>query len=496
MKKLKVKRILSLLTVIVIVFLSSCNMDGKTGVQGGINADDNPGISEVNNETQATDGKSSIITERSKFSDNIEDEDMEGMQFRILVRDQLSKEFFIEEETGDIIEDAVYLRNKKIEDRFNIELKSILSALPSNETAKIVKAGDDAFDLIADNMVFLASSALTKPYLDFNAISTINLDQVWFLQDAIGELSVNNCIYILPGEACSTILEAAYCYYFNKGMIAKYGLENPYQLVLEGKWTLDKFGEMIKGLYKDIDGDGKKTLGDFYGFSTFNLSHAVTYTYSSGMRITKTNADGIPEFVVPNEKVYSNFEKVFKLVCNNPDTYGATLAEQQAARDLFTNNQAVFVTETIDGTRMFRDMEDDFGIVPFPKYDEAQEKYYTFSDGYASMMAVPITVLNTERIGKVITALNAESWKTVIPQYYDIAIKVKFVRDDESVQVLDMLLDGRVFDFGYIYDDWKGYGFYMWDLIAADNDNIASYFEKRKSSADKNLEKVLRTFED
>lgn len=444
------------------------------------------------------DGKTSIISERSKILDNIEEEDMGGREFRILVRESLTDEFFIEEETGEPVDDAIYLRNRKIEERFNIELKE--RTAPHNQAGstavKSIKSGEDAYDLVAENMVLLASAALNKPFINLKEIDSLDLSGVWFFQDAVKELSVNEKLYILPGEACSTILQASYCYYFNKSLIADHGLENPYTLVLEGKWTLDNFTSMIKGLYRDLNGDSNKDLGDFYGFSAFNVSHPVTYTYSSGMRVTKIGSLGIPEFAVPNEKVYANFAKVFALHCNNPDTFGAKMEEQTAAVELFKNRQAVFLTETIGSTEDFRILEDDFGIIPFPKYDETQDKYYTFADGYASMMAVPITVRDTEQAGKIITALNAESWKTVIPQYYDMAIKVKYVRDDESVQVLDILLDGRVFDFGYIYDDWKGYGFYMWDLISKNDPNISSYFEKKENSANKNLEKVLKIFED
>jgi hypothetical protein len=143
-----------------------------------------------------------------------------------------------------------------------------------------------------------------------------------------------------------------------------------------------------------------------------------------------------------------------------------------------------------------RAMEEDFGIVPYPKFDEAQQTYYTMTDGASAMMAIPTTIKNPERAGKITAALNAESWKRVIPQYYDVALKVKFTRDDESAQVLDMIMDGRTFDFGYIYDNWQGYAFYIQDLISQKSSAASSWFERKKGSAERNLEKVLASFED
>jgi hypothetical protein len=364
---------------------------------------------------------------------------------------------------------------------------------PEKDALKSVQAGENAYDLVVTHMIELAGSSLSKPYLDWNTISTIDLSQRWFLQDAIKEMSVNNKLYVVPGEFCLSILYNSYCMYFNKTLIQNYGVENPYRLVLDGKWTLDKLNEITKDLYQDLDGDGVKSKGDLYGLATNYYSAVVTYTYSSGMRIIQNNADGILENVVPNEKVFNNFAKIYELLVNNQGTFAGDWGEDGV---LYRNNQAVFLNDLFSAAKNFRTLEDDFGIIPYPKYDEAQDKYYTMSDGGSSMMAIPVTVKDPNKVGKIVSAMNAESWKTVIPQYYDIALKIKFTRDDESMQVLDMLLDGRTVDFGYIYDNWQGYAFYIQDLIVNKNDGIASWFEKRQGSAEKNLAKVLQSFED
>ena len=501
MKILKTKRLLIFCVAVIVVifmFLIACNRAENTNTP---NPGEIPGNTENGGEPEEAEENYSLTDERSKVPDNIEAEDMNGMKIRLITRSDMEYEFFSEEETGDNVEDAIYRRNKKIEERFNIEFVSVPVADPSGSVSKSVKAEDNAYELIGHNTVNIAGLSLTGALLNFHTIDTVDLSQKWFMQDAVNEVTVNNKLYILPGEACISILEYTYCYFFNKALISDYGLENPYQLVLDGTWTLDKVSEIIKGMYKDLDNDGMKSPGDFYGLATFNISHPVVYTYSSGMRITKTNAGGIPEFVVPSEKLYTNFEKVFNMSCNTLDTFdwylapGDINAQKVSSRNAFKNKLALFQTESIIMAKELRDMEDDFGIVPYPKYDKAQEKYYTYADGHSSMFGIPITVQEPRKIGKILVALNAESWKTVVPEYYDVAIKVKFVRDDESVRVLDILLDGRVFDFGYIYDNWNAYGFYMWDLFTRNDNNVASYFEKRQPNAEKHLAKTLEFFE-
>ena len=496
MKSLKLLKLLSFFVFVIFIIsmlLISCaektnNNDSNSGET--VNNND----AENNGETDAADEEYSMIEDRLKVSDGIEEEDMEGMKFRVIYRNNFySKELFIEDETGENVEDAIYLRNKKIEERFNINFVPMAAASPEKDALKSVRSGDDAYDLVVTHMIELAGSSLSNPYIDWNSVPAINLSQRWFLQDAVKEMSVNNKLYVVPGEYCLSILYNSYCMYFNKTLVQNYGIENPYRLVLDGKWTLDKLYEITKDLYQDIDNDGKKSAGDFYGLATNHWSAAVTYTYSSGMRIMQINENGIPENVVPNEKILNNFTKVYNLLVNNPGAFAGDWGEDGG---IYRNNRAVFLNDLFSTAKSFRTLEDDFGIIPYPKFDEAQDKYYTMSDGGSSMMAIPSTVKDQNRTGKIVSALNAESWKTVVPQYYDIALKIKFTRDDESMQVLDMLLDGRTFDFGYIYDNWQGYAFYIQDLISKKSDGIASWFEKRQGSAEKNLTKVLKSFED
>ena len=485
-KKLQAFALIASLAMVALIASCADKNDTSENAPPEGNIADTAGDSETNDEY-------SMAEDRLKIPDNIEDEDMNGMNFRIGVRDNwYYNEVFIEDETGENVDDAIYRRNKKVEERFNINIIPLKSADPQAEALKAVKAGDDSMDLVVTHMLLLAGSSLSNPYLDWMEIPTIDLSRQWFLQDAVRKMSVNNRLFVVPGEFCMSILENSYCMYFNKSLLRDYGLEDPYRLVLDGKWTIDKLNEITRGIYQDFDNDGKKSAGDFYGLATNYHSSSITYTYSSGMRIMQNNADGIPEHIVPNEKLFANFQKVYDLLINNPGAFAGTWGEDNA---MYEDNRAIFWNNMFDRTKVLRKMEEDFGIVPYPKYDEAQYSYYTMADGGASMTAIPITVKDPNKAGKIISALNAESWKTVIPEYYDIALKIKFTRDDESARVLDMLLDGRIFDFGFIYDSWIGYALYMQDLLAAKNNGIASWFDKRKNVAEKNLEKVLGSFE-
>ena len=133
--------------------------------------------------------------------------------------------------------------------------------------------------------------------------------------------------------------------------------------------------------------------------------------------------------------------------------------------------------------------------MPCPKWDEAQEEYHTLVDGSHQALAVPTTVVNTDMVGAVTEVLNAESWKTVIPAYYDVALKVKATRDNESVEMIDMVANSRKFDFGYIYDGWEGASFILSGLISSKDTDFESTYAKKEKAIVKHYEEVIEFFE-
>ena len=106
------KKLLAL-AVILAVFLGACSKEAKPNDPARETAEDVT--------AEAEEKEYSMVEDRQKVPDNIEDEDMGGMPFRVVYRNNhYIKELFIEEETGENVEDAIYLRNKKVEERFNI----------------------------------------------------------------------------------------------------------------------------------------------------------------------------------------------------------------------------------------------------------------------------------------------------------------------------------------------------------------------------------------
>ena len=142
-----------------------------------------------------------------------------------------------------------------------------------------------------------------------------------------------------------------------------------------------------------------------------------------------------------------------------------------------------------------RNFEDEYGLIPLPKYDENQTMYKTMVGGHHTALAVPKTCKDTEFVGRIVEALSAESWKTVTPTLYEIALKTRYLRDSESKEIMDMVIDGTQFDFGTVYDNWKGFAFMLQFMMRDGNNNFQSYYTQRFTHARYQIRTVIKAFD-
>jgi ABC-type glycerol-3-phosphate transport system substrate-binding protein len=436
------------------------------------------------------------VDPRLSISDELPERDFGGYEFRVAARDR--DDFVMEvgsqlEESGEIISDAIYARNKTVEDRFNIKITSVHNPLPQKTVKDAVLAGDDSFDLLLGQVVEMGPTVLEGNYLNWFTLPYVKLDKPWYINNASETMSVNNKAYIMSGEYCLSILRFTYCVYFNKTLMKDFGIPDPYKTVNDGKWTIDYFNEIVKKVHSDVNGDGVMDENDLYGFTSDFYSAAVTYQYAFDNPVFKKDSSGELKLSYYSPKMIQIVDKVYELFYGNEGSYVGTWG---VSGPIWQGGRAMLLNGIFESAVQYRSSDIDFGILPYPKFDEQQEKYLTMSDGAHSIMAVPVTVSDPERTSIIIEALNAESYKQVVPAYYEKALKVKYSRDNESVKILDIILDGRYFDFGYIYDGWKGFAFVLQELTSSKSKDFVSLYEKKETSASKYYQTILDMYDE
>lgn len=384
-------------------------------------------------------------------------EDYEGYNFRILTRKTMISDQYVEEETGDIISDAVFKRNETVKNLLNCNITATETSTSGGETEALnsILAGDDSYDLIFPHSRSSFQYAIQNTLINYNDVETIHLDKPWWSQDIIDSCNINGYLYVLDGDISTHRLNYAMMLYFNKTLFDELGFEYPYQKVLDGEWTFDEFAKLVKKGSKDLNGDGvMNPEDDQYGFYTSDWQSPISILYTGGQRIYNKDAKGIPQLTLNTSKTVDIFSEYFDLIDSDDvfmrtENAGASIGQQYTGTDLFTDGRALFADGGLGGAKGKRAMNDDFGILPLPKFTEDDE-YATVVNGHASLMLMPITVEDINRTGNITEALCALGSKIVIPEFYEVSLKTKFSRDSESEQMIDIIKDSIIYDLGYV----------------------------------------------
>ena len=164
--------------------------------------------------------------------------------------------------------------------------------------------------------------------------------------------------------------------------------------------------------------------------------------------------------------------------------------------EAFLDSRAIFFNGVfLHSYQYFTEFEDEYGILPYPKWDVSQAEYYTMSDGSSPLAVVPKTITDTKFVGMITEALAAESWRTVIPAMYDVALKVRGARDERSIEVIDMIANSAVIDFGFVYAGHSGMGFTLSNLMGNKNNNFASFYAANKESWENRINEIIEAYE-
>ena len=157
-------------------------------------------------------------------------------------------------------------------------------------------------------------------------------------------------------------------------------------------------------------------------------------------------------------------------------------------------NRLLYWFSNVRNAETLRSLDSDFGIIPTPKFDENQENYISSNLG-TSYFAIPNYVTDTDRAAIILEALNYESHRLVRPAYYDIVLKAKGTRDEDSEKMLDLVMDVSYIDFVFVNAAALDYAAEaVFDAIIARKDSYASSYEKRQNKDNKLMEKLMDSY--
>lgn len=494
MKSKKAIALFLVISMTVLPLIVSCG-NNSTESSGNENQNNGENVQDTTDSAPAE-----VVNPKEQYDPHFESVDMQGYVFKFGTRDDSThnyaahtRDLYAEEVNGDLINDAVHLRNMTIEEKYNCEIE--MDALGEDDekranavVEKSVKAGDKSYDLILTHIQHGVETAVKGCFYDIAQFPNINLSKPYWSEGATKGISINNKLYLGLSDLSFSTNENLYCIFFNKSLIQDYGIEDPYKLVKENKWTFDKFYEMISTGYVDLNGNGKTDEEDQFGYVS---SSAMNFLWSGGSHIMTKDENDMLVLDYNTQRTLDVFNKAFDIT-NNQYTYKKIEWYLEGPLQIFGNGRGIFYSSQLCRVNDLRTAEFDFGIVPYPKYDSAQENYYSYVDGHASMMAIPLCLTNSEWTGMIIEELSYLSYKDILPTYYDVVLNVKMVRDEESVEMLEILFDSKTFDPGYLWGAWDFWYIFI-DSIEKKNRDFVSQYEKKESAALKAIGKKVDT---
>ena len=467
-------------------------------------AGDTPAVTDAAANTAATETE----TVDTRLHDAVPDKDFGGKTFDILTAGNWDNdwteifEFTAEAENGEPINDAIYKRNLAVEDRFNIDIVEINymgvdngggTGKGSKFIEKSVMASDFAYDASLMGAYDVSKLAYSGYLMDLaSEVPYIDLSNPWWDQKANTDLAMKGKMFYTTGDISTIDNDCTFCILFNKSLLNTYDMEDPYQLVRDGKWTIDKFIEMASQVSQDLNGDSKYDENDLYGFCIWQDS-MMGMINAAGEKFCTINDKGDLELSLNTERSLNMITRYMDLAYDRQLSY-SLYHNTDSIEIMFANDQVLFYSRYLCIIKKYRHMETDFGVLPYPKYDEGQESYYhTVAPYGCSFICVPAVVENVEMTGSVLEAMACESLYTVTPAYYDITLEGKQLRDNESSEMLDIILGSRVFDLGLFYQI-GGYNEKIMDLFRYNRKDFTSMCEKHEKKANSNLEIINTAF--
>lgn len=495
-------RLLAML--LLLAMMASCSESEVNTTETTAAGEQQPTVAEVSEETEAEttedDGKMAYAPE-------FPERNYDGYEFRIVSRDDdmhsypvHTRDLYAEEMNGDAINDAVYERNSLVEETYGIRIKLETHSETTNEytpntmVENAVMAGSDDYDLLTTHMLNGATTALKNVFLNFNNIDYIDFEKPYWNQNAYDAFSVGDKTYLALSDLCFSSNDNTHCMVYNKELAENYNVGDIYEMVANNEWTFDKFRSLCENVSSDINGDGQMTDADLYGYFIAGGSGLINWMFGADLHVMAKDENNIPYLDFYSEKMVDIYNWAYELYSSD-DTYYVSSWVVKEVPIIFSGDHALFMTTQIGVIEDLRNMEADFGVLPYPKYEASQENYAHYVDGHAAIMAVPKTVTDIERTGILLEALSFESYKSVLPWYYDVMMTKKNVRDEQSGLMLELIYNTRAFDFAYVYDKQTlSFSFHL--QIQANNPDLASYYAKNEKVVTKVMEKNVKTFQE
>ena len=387
---------------------------------------------------------------------------------------------------GDILNDAIYDRNKLIEETYNVEITQEYVSVDQGFQQQIVNnasTGDNAYQVMTMRSVNIAPYVFGDYMLNMYDLDYLNTDMPWWNQDSVRSYTLGSNLFFAAPEMLLRDKGGTACMFFNSKVASDYGIDDLYALVDAGEWTQDMLIEYSEQVMADLGGEeGIDCSEDIWG--ALGADDPVYYLFNgAGLKFAHIDDDGYIEYDYGDEESITILKDIFDYIIYT-DWYGTGKAENEDDKiSTFEIDHALFAFNCVKGVLGLRDMESKYGVLPIPKLDEDQENYSSLVwVHHDCVLGIPAAVPEADRemVSVILEHMNYLSYYTVFPNFYDTVLLTKSTHDEDSKRMLEIVFETRSFDPGQYWDDNTGLhgGEGYLRLQQTGNSDIASIWAK------------------
>lgn len=396
-------------------------------------------------------------------------------------------DLYAEEQTGDPIGDAVYARNARIAERYDVvfEYEELDHADFVGKIRVAATTNDDPFDLLCIRMADTTNIMMEGNLLEYGNLTYIDLDKPYWDQSVKECFSFGGNTFMMTSDTTINDKNGTSGVAFNKVLAQDFKLPDLYNEVREGTWTQEELLRLISGYDADKNGDGELKIEDDVLGMVGQSDVVMSFFMGGGGHFTSRDAADYPVLDFNTEDNIDVLYLVFDLIDDEHFLATSTIDET------ILGGHSIFSWIRIENVVRMRGMEgDDFGVLPTPKYNEFQENYLSLLSVHGSTaQAALYTETDPDFVSFMMEALAAGSHYDLHKAYYDVTLKTKSARDDESQEMLDIIFAHRVLDIADLCAFGTFPGYVMGMPFGDGDKNIASAYAKYESKMQSDIDK-------
>ena len=362
----------------------------------------------------------------------------------------------LDEITGDIVGEAVHQRNLLVEDKLNISISSQRATeswtTVTADMKNLVLAGDTSVAAYGVSTWFMFKASIEGLLYNLDEVDTLDLSNAWWEHELNEMMSLNGSKHYMANGMINYLDDyAVSCVYFNKPLCTDLGLEHPYEMVRNGEWTLDVFLSYVDQSSADLDGNGEYDENDRYGLVE---NSGLLCRLLPGFGTQLVSFDETGESIINQTEIFFTQLDLLTNALLDINNKAVLLRDRSIGYEkgdtVFPEGRALFFGEMVNNIVGFREsMEQDFGVLPYPKYTEEQPQYYSsYNTAWGTSYGIPITNPDLDRTGWIFEVMGWYSTDTIYPATVEKNILTKTVRDEESSDMLRLLFDHKFYELG------------------------------------------------